>query len=107
VSYKRKENVDIASSGTVSDYVKLEGEEIVGIYCPAALTGTTFTFLTKFEDGDTAVPVVGVTITHANSSYVPLTQEQTHALLGCRRLALVVSSQLAARVVGLAIRGLY
>ena len=74
---RRYTTATIAASGTTSDAVDCTRNSIVGIYTPAALTGTALTF-TSSSDNSTFVTVLEVggaatySVTMAASRYIPV-----------------------------------
>jgi len=83
-----RETVVIPAGTDPSAYVTTGTATPVGIFTPAALTGTNYEFFCKFLSGDPGVAVSGITVTHANSSYVPFSSTVYTALLGCPYIAL-------------------
>lgn len=106
--YNCDTTVTIASSGTESNAVDLNGTRVVGIITPAALTGTAITLKASFDgtnfhdmynkDG------VQMTITVAASRWVALAPAD---LAGVRYLKLVSgSAEAAERVISIVTRPL-
>lgn len=101
------ENVTIASSGTDSTEVDLQGMTLCGFYMPAAFTGTAMTFKAASSSGGTFLPVedgFGVTIskTVSASKYIKVDPVD---FSGVRFLKLVSgSAEGAERTITLAIR---
>lgn len=90
-----------------SGYAAVGTATPVGLFTPAALTGTNYEFFCKFASGDTGVQVTGVTVAHTNSAYVPLGADVYGKLLGCPYIALATDgTEASGRVVRLVYRDL-
>lgn len=68
-----KQTASIASGGTTSQPIGLQGNRLLAIQTPAALTGTALTFLASFDD-ETYAPLYNssgaVSVTVAASRYI-------------------------------------
>lgn len=62
----RKIKLTIASGGTTSGAVDLEGYQVVGIQTPSAMTGTSLTFTTPLGDTSTYIALYDKTNTQVS-----------------------------------------
>lgn len=99
----------IAISTTTSTEIDLTKTDIVGIYIPAAFTGTTLTFTSSFNRGGTYGSVrdfagSAISLTVAAGQFIPINNQ---LFLGALYLRVVSgSSEAAARELRISVRPL-
>lgn len=103
------DDVTVANGATNSSQIDLKDKTLLGLFMPAAFTGTTITFLTSQVLGGTDVTVTDgagtdYSVTVAASKYVPVDPQK---FLGVRFLKVKSgSTEGGARTVGISSRSM-